>query len=129
MVAENAPLRVWMSLPILSNQPGDARQKTTMIFSKNVQDDATVLQIAGELDALTAPDLRPTVDEIAEEKPQKVILDLSALRLIDSSGVGAIVSLFKRIRAGGGQFQVIGVQGQPRSIFQVLRLDRVFHIE
>lgn len=100
-----------------------------MDFSKIVRPDATVLQIGGELDSLTAPELRPTLEDIAQEQPPKVIVDLSRLRLIDSSGVGAIVSLFKQVRAFGGEFEVTGVQGQPRSIFQVLRLDRVFHFQ
>jgi anti-sigma B factor antagonist len=100
-----------------------------MQFEKIVQDDGVVLKITGEFDSITAPELRPTFDEVAESAPKKVLLDLSTLRLIDSSGVGAIVSLFKRVRAGGGKFEVTGVQGQPRSIFNVLRLDRVFEIK
>jgi len=100
-----------------------------MNFSRTTKDDAVVLKIEGELDSTTAPDLRPTLDALAAEQPTKVIVDLSSLRLIDSSGVGAIVSLFKRIRASGGQFQVSGVQGQPLSIFRVLRMDVVFKIE
>ncbi|MFW5740094.1 MAG: STAS domain-containing protein [Myxococcota bacterium] len=100
-----------------------------MMFSKTVEGDAIRVEIKGQLDSMTAPDLRPSFDALADERPKKVVLDLSGLRLIDSSGVGAIVSLFKRIRAVGGSFEVVGVQGQPRSIFQVLRLDRVLDIK
>lgn len=100
-----------------------------MQFEKLQDGDAVKLRIAGEFDSITAPELRPTFDEIAAGSPPRVVLDLSGLRLIDSSGVGAIVSLFKRVRAAGGTFEVTGVQGQPRSIFKVLRLDRVFDID
>lgn len=100
-----------------------------MKFTITPKDDHVLVQIAGELDSMTAPDLRPSFDTLADESPPRVVLDLASLRLIDSSGVGAIVSLFKRVRASGGQFEVRGVQGQPRSIFQVLRLDRVFKID
>lgn len=99
-----------------------------MEFEKSTEGDAIRLKIAGEFDSITAPELRDTFDEIAGENPTRVILDLSGLRLVDSSGVGAIVSLFKRIRAGGGKFEVVGVQGQPKSIFKVLRLDKVFDL-
>jgi len=99
-----------------------------MMFSKTVEGDVVRIEIKGQLDSMTAPDLRPSFEALAQEHPTKVVLDLSGLRLIDSSGVGAIVSLFKQVRAGGGAFEVVGVQGQPRSIFQVLRLDRVFNI-
>jgi anti-sigma B factor antagonist len=71
--------------------------------------------------------VRATFEQIADEKPSKVVLDLLNLRLIDSSGVGAIVSLFKRVKASGGTFEVINLHGQPSSIFKVLRLDKVFN--
>ena len=100
-----------------------------MEFERIDEPDALRLRIKGEFDSVTAPELRGVLDEIAEATPARVILDLSALRLIDSSGVGAIVSLFKRVRAGGGKFEVEGVQGQPASIFKVLRLDRVFDLD
>ena len=93
-------------------------------------DDVTfTVTIRGEFDAKTAPEVRDKLDEIVDAKPKRVIVDLSGLRLIDSTGVGGIVSLFKRTRANGGAFEVVGIQGQPRQIFQVLRLDRVFGLE
>jgi anti-sigma B factor antagonist len=86
------------------------------------------LAISGELDALTVPEIRPEIDRIVAEGEKTVVVDLTDLRLVDSSGIGAIVSLFKRVRAEGRQFEVTGVQGQPLQIFQVLRLDRVFRL-
>ncbi|MCA9624975.1 MAG: STAS domain-containing protein [Myxococcales bacterium] len=100
-----------------------------MKLEKTVDGDTILLSISGELDSLTAPDVRTTFDEIVEAKPSKVSLDLSKLRVIDSSGVGAIVSLFKRLRNEGAEFAVQGVQGQPLSIFKVLRLNKVFGLE
>jgi anti-sigma B factor antagonist len=86
------------------------------------------LKISGELDALTVAEIRTELDQIVAEGGERVVVDLSGLRLVDSSGVGAIVSLFKRVRAEGRQFEVTGVQGQPLQIFQVLRLDQVFRL-
>ena len=100
-----------------------------MVFNKTVSGNVVRVEIKGQLDSMTAPELRSSFESIAQEHHHKVVLDLSELRLIDSSGIGAIVSLFKQVRANGGAFEVVGVQGQPRSIFQVLRLDRVFNID
>jgi anti-sigma B factor antagonist len=100
-----------------------------MKLDKTIEGDRCVLKISGELDSITAPDVRATFDEVVESKPAKVVLDLSSLRVIDSSGVGAIVSLFKRLRGEGCDFNVKGVQGQPLSIFKVLRLNKVFGLE
>ena len=99
-----------------------------MEFLIDVQPAATTVRITGEFDASTAPLVRNDIDGVVDAKPPKVVLDLSQLRLIDSTGVGAIVSLFKRTRANGGAFEVKGLSGQPHSIFEVLRLDRVFKL-
>jgi anti-sigma B factor antagonist len=90
--------------------------------------DETTLEIDGTLDAVTAPELRTVVDQLVNEQRKSVTLELSSLRLIDSSGVGVIVSLFKRIRANGGQVKILGLRDQPRAIFRLLRLDRVFPV-
>lgn len=88
--------------------------------------DETVLKIDGTLDAVTAPELRPTLDALVAESRKLITIDLSNLRLIDSSGVGVLVSLFKRARASGGEVRLVGLRDQPLAIFKLLRLDRVF---
>jgi anti-sigma B factor antagonist len=99
-----------------------------MRFSRKDEGDKTVLSIAGSLDALSTPELRSTIDELVAEKRPAVTVDLTDLRLIDSSGVGAIVSLYKRMRALGTAVEVTGLKDQPLAIFRLLRLDRVFAV-
>jgi anti-sigma B factor antagonist len=96
-----------------------------MLFSLNIEDGAAVLRIEGELDALSVVDLRPLITKIGEEKPARMLVDLSRLRLIDSSGVGVIVALFKTVRANAGTLHVVGVRDQPLAILRLLNLDRV----
>ena len=98
-----------------------------MMYSRtDAEDGEATLRIEGTLDAVTAPELRPALDALVAENKQKIVIDLSSLRLIDSSGVGVLVSLFKRVRANGGDVRIVGVRDQPRAIFRLLRLDRVF---
>lgn len=98
-------------------------------FSRTDEGDRTILRISGVLDAVTAPNIRRTIDAIVAEKRRSVTIELSGLRMIDSSGVGVIVSLYKRTRALGGEVRVEGLREQPLSIFKLLRLDRVFALE
>lgn len=84
-----------------------------------------VLRIEGELDAVSVPELRNAIEQIVSAKATNVVVDLGGLRLIDSSGVGAIVSLYKRVRGYGGEASVRGLRDQPLAIFRLLRLDRV----
>lgn len=95
-------------------------------FSRTDNDDQVTLHIGGNLDAMTAPELLPTIDSLVDEKPAKVEIDLAALDLIDSSGVAAIVALYKRVRGAGGRVTVTGARDQPLAIFKLLRMDRVF---
>lgn len=88
--------------------------------------DDTLLSIDGTLDALTAPELRPTLDALVAEGKKSITVELSNLRLIDSSGVGALVSLLKRVRAHGGEVRISGLKDQPLAIFKLLQLNRVF---
>jgi anti-sigma B factor antagonist len=87
----------------------------------------THLRIEGCLDAITAADIRPVIEAVVgEPSALRVVVDLESLRLIDSSGVGALVSLYKRMREKGGTVAVEGLKDQPLAIFKLLRLDRVF---
>jgi anti-sigma B factor antagonist len=99
-----------------------------MNFNRTDNADLTVLRISGSLDALSTPELRPMIETLVAEKRAVITVDLSELRIIDSSGVGAIVSLYKRMRAVGSKVEVVGLKDQPLAIFRLLRLDRIFTV-
>jgi anti-sigma B factor antagonist len=83
------------------------------------------LHIVGALDTLTVRDIRPILDAVVADRPKRVTVEFDELTLIDSSGVGAIVSLFKRVKADGGKVVVVGAHDQPLAVLKLLRLDRV----
>ena len=83
------------------------------------------LVIEGELDALSSPNLRNEMDKLVATQPTRVEVDFKSLRMVDSSGVGTLVSLYKRVRAQGGAVMLMGLRDQPLAIFRLLRLDRV----
>lgn len=80
------------------------------------------------LDGLTVPELRPAVEQLVERGGVKVVVDMASVDVIDSSGVGVIVGLFKRVRSLGGAVRVATVNKQPMEIFKVMLLDRVLPI-
>ena len=96
-----------------------------MDFSRNSADGVVTLRIEGELDAVTIPDLRPAIDALLAERHPRIVVDLSGLRLIDSSGVGAVVFLYKKAKEYGGVVTVHGLSEQPLTVFKLLRLDRL----
>ncbi len=97
-----------------------------MKCNRTDDDTETRLELEGALDALTAPEIRPVFDKVVTDGRKRVTVDIHKVTMIDSSGIGAIVSLFKRVKAEGGQVLVVGARDQPLAVFKLLKLDRVF---
>jgi len=91
--------------------------------------DIDVVRVRGTLDTLTASVLKRQVEPMFTSAPPRLVFDLSGVDLVDSSGVGALVGLFKRVRALRGDLRVASLRGQPRQIFGLLRLDQAFGVE
>lgn len=90
--------------------------------------DETRLTIRGSLDINSAPALGEQIDKIVATRPVRVIADLNSLDLIDSSGVAALVKLYKGVRGVGGAVTIVGARDQPLAIFKLLRMDKVFNL-
>ena len=91
-------------------------------------DHETSLVIRGSLDINSAPQLAEEIDKLVAGKVKRVTVDLSDLDLIDSSGVAALVKLYKGIRGHGGHVEMTGARDQPLAIFKLLRMDKVFNL-
>lgn len=83
------------------------------------------VRLGGECDIASAPELREALVELHEQDVREVVLDLSALDFLDSSGIGVIVSALKRLRESGGDLRVTGAQGPVRKVLELTGLDRV----
>jgi anti-sigma B factor antagonist len=99
-----------------------------LTFALEESTDGVVLRLNGSLDAMTATEIMPTITKLVDDRRPRVQVNLEGLDLIDSSGVAAIVSLYKRVRANGGRVSVTGARDQPLAIFKLLRMDRVFSL-
>lgn len=81
-------------------------------------------QLKGDFDALAVDTLRPVLDAIVDTDTNDVHIDLSDINFIDSSGIGALVFLFKRLRSQNRHLTLGGATGQPLELLQYLRIDR-----
>ncbi len=80
------------------------------------------------MDAHNSGDLKEQMLQLFDEGKSNLIIDLSAVRFIDSSGLGALVSGFKNASAREGSLKLCCLQPQVRSMFELTRLHRVFEI-
>lgn len=77
------------------------------------------------LDAAAAPDFKRQLDEGMQDGQSRVLLDLSQVDFIDSTGLGVLVSLLKRM-GPGGRIAAFGVKPAVTRLFQITRLDSLF---
>lgn len=92
------------------------------------QGESCVLSLTGEVDVYTAPALRERLLEANETACGVVIVDMTAVEFIDSSGLGVLVSGLKRVRERGAEMKIITERESILKIFQITGLDRVFLI-
>jgi anti-sigma B factor antagonist len=80
-----------------------------------------------QLDAPAAKQVKEKLLGLPVDGVSRVVIDLGAVQFIDSSGVGALLSLCKRVPTGT-IVQLTKVQPEVRAVFEILRLHRVFEI-
>lgn len=90
--------------------------------------DITVIRVDGQLTVGNRQDLKTTVQHATDEGARKFLLDCSATGYIDSSGLGALVTISKRVREAGGQVRLAGLNDDLRSLFELTKLDTLFAI-
>ncbi len=86
------------------------------------------LEVGGEVDVYTAPRLRERLVELVEAGARSVVVDLSRVEFLDSTGLGVLVGALKRLRAAGGSLALVCGQERLLKIFRITALDRVFSL-
>lgn len=86
---------------------------------------ATVL--VDELDASNAEEFKREIAP-ALEANTRFVLDLSQLRFVDSSGLGAMLSCLRQLSAKSGDLKLCGMSKQVRGLFELVRMHRIFDI-
>ncbi len=93
-------------------------------------DSHLVIKLCGEMDALGCNQLRPQLDEIANsDHHNAVIMDMQGVDFLDSSGIGAIVFLYKRLKAKNRSLELVNVKGQPLELIKLLRIDSAIPVK
>lgn len=92
-------------------------------------DKTTIFDLSGEIDFANSPEVRQSVlREIREAHTPRLVLNLSQVRYIDSSGVASLIEGLKASRDLGSRFILIGLSTSAREVLQLSRLLKVFEI-
>jgi anti-sigma B factor antagonist len=88
----------------------------------------TVLDVAGEVDLSTAPGLRARIDELIRDGIRSLVVDLTDVGFMDSSGLSVLVSAMKRMEDADGRLAIVCTRDPVLKVFAITGLDRVFAI-
>ncbi|MBC7550830.1 MAG: STAS domain-containing protein [Cellulomonas sp.] len=90
--------------------------------------DLTVVVVAGEVDVYTASVLREKLSEVIDGDHADVVVDLTGVGFLDSTGLGVLVGALKKVRGFGGRLQLVIDQEKVMKVFRITALTQVFTI-
>jgi anti-sigma B factor antagonist len=88
---------------------------------------SVVVVHAKELGVANSAAFREAVEPHVDQNT-KIVLDLAPVEFVDSSGLGAILSVLRKVSTGEGDLRVCGACPQVQSLFEMVRLDRILQI-
>ncbi len=99
-----------------------------MSFVLTKDEDRLVVDVDGQLVVSNRQEFKQLVLDEVEQGARLVVIDFTKSAYIDSSGLGALVSLGKRIREAGGELRLAALNEDLRTLFELTRLDALFPV-
>ena len=99
-----------------------------MSFAIHKEGDVCVVSVEGQLIVGNRQELKQKVLDEIERGERKFLVDFSQTGYIDSSGLGVLVSLSKKIREHGGELRLTNLNEDLKTLFELTKLDTLFQI-
>ena len=87
-----------------------------------------VFSYEGAIDLHVSPELRGALREMIDAKPKRLVVDLSRVPYVDSSGLAVLIGAKQELESEGGVFILAGAQEAVRTILESARLDQYFRL-
>ena len=92
------------------------------------QGEVCIIEVEGQLIVGNRQELKQRVLDEAEGGARKILVDFARTGYIDSSGLGVLVSLAKRLRELGGDLRLANLNDDLQTLFELTKLDTLFQI-
>src|SRR5437762_11994337 len=92
------------------------------------QNRSNVLPLKGEIDLHVSPSVPALLNAMIDNKPQRLVVDLSSVTHIDSSGLAALIAAMRGVEGYGGRLLVAGLEGTDCAMLEQPRHVRVVRI-
>ena len=87
-----------------------------------------VCYVEGEVDVNSSPDIKKSFDKLLVKKTPKIVINLSKVSYVDSSGLATLVEILKNMRSYGGRMRLTNLSSKVKSLFEITKLDKLFEI-
>src|SRR3954471_13768613 len=94
----------------------------------SIPEPPNVLTLDGALDLHVSPEVRASLREMIDKKPKRLVVDLSRVPYVDSSGLAVLIGAMQSLEHDGGVFMLAGAQEAVRIILESARLDQYFKL-
>jgi len=101
---------------------------TEMIQHVERSDGDIVVRVAGEIDLSRSPEFHQALVDFCSEKPRRLILNMSGVEYIDSSGVGTLVEVFRRLKKDHRTMVLVSPSERVSGVLEITKLDQFFTI-
>jgi anti-sigma B factor antagonist len=93
------------------------------------KDKDAVVDVQGDIDLGTSTGFQRSLLSLMDKKPARIVVNLSKVPYMDSSGVASLVKVLSRARKSGISLVLTGLTGRVRNVFEITKLDHVFTIK
>ncbi len=99
-----------------------------MKVNSSIQNNVQVVEIEGDLDFHSSPNLRQTLNQLADKKTPKIVINLKKVGYMDSSGIATFVEALQKTKKYQGKLILAEMAPAVRSVFEIAKLDSIFVI-
>jgi len=98
------------------------------LATRSVDAKASIIDLQGEIDVYTAPQLKQQILEMLDQGVTHMIVNLTGVEYLDSTALGVLIGGLKRLRERDGKLDIICPNSRIRRIFEITGLDKIFDI-
>jgi len=99
-----------------------------MEIAEKRENDIVIYGVNGDIDINSSPDVRKAFEKPIDAKAPKIIINMSGVSYIDSSGLATLVEMLKKTRAYGGKLGLSNLAAKVKSLFEITKLEKLFDI-
>lgn len=98
------------------------------VTPRRIDDGTQALDLEGEVDVYTAPKLRQEIMDQVDSGVKNLLVNLTKVEYLDSTGLGILIGGVKRLKEQGGSLKLVGPSARITRIFEITGLNKIFDV-